>query len=93
MSEAMSRVPELWQGTFLSVREIPGRGLCAVQRFAYTCGLLLNVRFDGLTYFYDARYCYPLMSDAVEDLREWGGEGDPPGDWVKEKVSERGRHD
>lgn len=87
----MIEVPELWRDAFLVVREIPGRGLCGLQHFIYTCGLLTNMRFDGVSYAYDARYCYPLLGDALCALREWDGKGDPPGDWVKEKVSERSR--
>ena len=44
-----------------------------------------------MAYNYDARYCYPIERDALHDLREWDGKGDPPGDWIKEKVSERAK--
>lgn len=84
-------VDKLWAETFLEVRRIPGRGLCAVQRFIHTCGLLTNLRFDGPFYEYDARYCYPVGADALRDLRAWDGSADPPGAWVKEKVSDRQR--
>jgi len=87
-----SDLPERWRNQFLSVREIPGLGTCGVQRFASTCGLLTNMRFDGEAfYYYDARYCYELASDAQRALLEWDGKGDPPGEWIKEKVSERYR--
>ena len=84
-------IPETWQDCFLLTREIPGLGLCGVQRFIYSCGLLTNMRFDRLTYAYDARYCYPIARDALRDLLEWDGQGDPPGDWIKEKVTGRSR--
>lgn len=84
-----TQIPEMWRDEFLDVREIPGLGLCVVQRFMYTCGLLVNVRINGQSYDYDARYCYPNTRDALRDLQEWDGKGDPPGDWIKEKVSER----
>lgn len=84
-------IPEIWQPEFLELREIPDRGLCGVQRFIYTCGLLVNMTFDGPTYGYSARYCYPSAKDATESLRLWDGTGDPPGPWIKEKVSERTR--
>lgn len=84
-------IPKIWRDEFLSTREIPSRGLCVVQRFIYTCGLLVNVRLDDYTYDYDARYCYPIGADALVALRDWDGTNDPPGEWVKEKVSERVR--
>jgi hypothetical protein len=87
----MTEIPELWRTSFLLTREIPGRGLCGTMRFVYTCGLLTNLRFDGLSYGYDARYCYPILADALEDLLRWDGTNDPPGEWLKEKVSERMR--
>lgn len=83
-------LPELWRDQFLLTRHVAGHGLCGVQRFAFSCGLLVNLRFDGLGYFYDARYCYPGL-DAVAALIEWDGTGDPPGEWIKEKVSGRRR--
>lgn len=85
----MAQLPEIWRDQFLAAREIPGLGLCAVQRFIYTTGLLTNLSFNGISYNYDARYCYPNATDALVDLQEWDGKGDPPGDWIKEKVSER----
>lgn len=84
-------VPPVWLTEFEALREIEGRGLCGVQRFIFTCGLLTNLRFVGLTNSYDARYCYESRADAVRALATWDGQGDPPGDWIKEKVSGRGR--
>lgn len=84
-------VPPEWRDQFMDARAIPGRGLCVVQRFVFTCGLLTGVTLNGLCYDYTARYCYPIGSDALRDLREWDGAGDPPGEWVKEKVSGRAR--
>jgi len=86
-----TQLPDMWSDAFLAVREIPGLGLCAVQRFVFTCGLLVNVRISGLSYDYDARFCYSLSRDALRDLQDWDGKGDPPGDWIKEKVSGRGK--
>lgn len=87
----MDEIPELWRDVFVCVREVPGQGLCGVQRFIYTCGLLTRMSFDGPAYNYRARYCYPLASEALRALSEWDGKGDPPGEWIKEKVSERMR--
>jgi hypothetical protein len=86
-----ARIPNIWRGEFLAAGDVPGRGLCAVQRFIYTCGLIVNLRFDGLAADYDARYCYPSGRDAIAALFSWDGIGDPPGEWIKEKVSGRAR--
>lgn len=78
-----------WQSELLATREVPGRGDCVVQRFIYTCGLLTHVTFDRTFIDYTARYCYDSAREAVRALQTWDGVGDPPGDWIKEKVSER----
>lgn len=82
-------VPELWRDSFIALREVPARGLCGLQRFIFTTGLLTDLTFDGMAYNYSARYCYPRMIDAWHALATWDGTGDPPGEWVKEKVSGR----
>jgi len=82
-------IPEVWKSEIYASREIPNQGLCLVQHFAFTAGLLTNVTFDGLSYDYHARYCYPSRIEAFRMLHAWDGVGDPPGDWVKEKISER----
>jgi len=82
-------IPDLWRNEILAEREIPNLGLCVIQRFAFTAGLLTNVSFDGLSYDYHARYCYPATHEALRALVSWDGTGDPPGEWVKEKLSGR----
>jgi hypothetical protein len=82
-------VPEHWAGEILAMRDVPGRGRCAVRRFIYTCGLLTRLELTDWTCEYDERYCYQSRSDALEALRTWDGRGDPPGPWIKEKTSER----
>lgn len=84
-------VPEMWRSELLCTRELPGRGLCAIQRFAYTCALLVDVTFDDQLYDYKARYCYHGAFEAIEALDAWNGSDDPPGEWIKEKVSGRSR--
>lgn len=49
-------IPPEWRDEILLAREIPGLGICGVQRLFCTCGLLVNLRFDGLSYDYDRRY-------------------------------------
>lgn len=77
---------EWWGGVS---REIPGQGLCGVQRFIFTTGLLTHLRFDSVSVDYAARYCYESHRDALEALATWDGKNDPPGDWIKEKVTDR----
>jgi hypothetical protein len=86
-SDAM--LPALWRDSIFGPREVPGRGLCGVQRFIFTCGLLTGLTFDGYTYNYTARYCYESTAEALVALMTWNGQGDPGGEWIKEKVSER----
>jgi hypothetical protein len=81
----------MWRDQFLAVREVHDQGLCGVQRFIFSCGLLTCLRFDGWSYAYRARYCYPSAREAVSALSAWDGLGDPPGEWIKEKVTERNR--
>jgi hypothetical protein len=45
-------VPELWRTQLLAACEVPGQGLCAVERFLVTVG-------------YRARYCYDRRDELV----------------------------
>lgn len=81
-------LPPEWTGDIACARMIDGK-LCGVQRFIFTSGFLVGLRFDGWTYSYDRRYCYADDDEAVDAARTWDGQGDPPGRWVKEKVSGR----
>jgi len=88
VSETAILIPPEWRAQIPRSRVIGGR-LCGVQRFIFTTGLLVGLRFDALFYDYDARYCYETAPEAVHALLTWDGRGDPPGHWVKEKVSGR----
>lgn len=81
-------IPAQWRDQMKEPREIDGK-LCCLQHFIFTTGLLVGVTFDGMTYNYEARYCYATVVDALGALIRWDGQGDPPGPWVKEKVSGR----
>ncbi len=85
----MSLVPEEWEDQIEEAREIPAQGVCCMQAFIFTHGLLTQVRFDGPTYDFAARYCYPSRADCLRALNTWDGRGDPPEGWVKEKLSGR----
>jgi hypothetical protein len=68
------------QGYF-GVKEISGRGICGLMRFAFTVGLCYGLDETG----YVGRYCYSELLDAKTALRDWDGIGDPPGPWIKHK--------
>lgn len=82
-------LPLGWRPMFLLLREVPGHGLCAVQCFLYTCGLLTDLTLSETSHVYGRRYCYDNLHKAVYALRAWDGTGDPPGLWIKEKLSGR----
>ena len=65
---------------FTHIRVIDGK-ICGIKRFLFTTGLVVGLNEIG----YDGRYCYEHRSDAVDALREWDGNGDPSGDWIKYK--------
>lgn len=67
---------------FYFPRKYPQHGLCAVQRYVFTVGLVLDVQPDGC---YGTRYCYEHAHDAIAALALWDGTGDPSGPWIKQK--------
>lgn len=73
------------QGYFC-VLKLPTGEWAGVYNFLYTWGLCV-----GLAHFpaYRTRFCYPkseFSRDQVCDfLRQWDGEGMPPGLWLKQK--------
>lgn len=66
---------------YLGIREVPGLGLCAVRHIIYAASLFVGLDETGYRY----RYCYPSLFDALDALRVWDGQGDPPGPWIKVK--------
>lgn len=66
---------------YFEFKNIPGHGLCALQRMIFTVGLFVGITED----YYKGRYCYPDLRSAKDAIREWDGTGDPPGDWIKYK--------
>ncbi len=67
--------------SYFSICEKPCKGICALERMAFTTGLWI-----GLTKsFRHGRYCYENLSDAKSAINSWDGSGDPPGNWIKYK--------
>lgn len=60
---------------------VPGRGVCGILRMAFTTGLFIGLDYLG----YYGRYCYHTKAEAVEALKNWDGQGDPGGEWIKYK--------
>ena len=59
--------------------------LCALQRMAFTVGLMVDLYNDGGLLNYRYRYCFPSLKEAYESLQQWNGEEYPPGNWIKRK--------
>ncbi len=55
------------------------------MQMMYTAGLFYGI--DQCSHA--GRYCYHTWLEAAEALRNWDGQGDPPGNWIKEKPSDR----
>ena len=66
---------------YINIRKMPDGSICAVIPYIYTGGLCFNVDFGGI----GGRYCYEHLSEAVDALNKWDGEGDPPGNWIVKK--------
>lgn len=81
-------VPPAWEAMFVAAAHV-GERPCAIERFMFTYALLTDVSFSDMAYDYSARYCYERFADAANALAAWDGQSDPPGPWIKEKVSER----
>lgn len=72
---------------FLTWKKLGGREvLCGLSRFIYTTGLVIDIDKTGYSY----RYCFPILSDAVETIQSLPDElpeaiEDMPGNWIKSK--------
>lgn len=69
------------ENDYFDVRFIEGVGYCALQRFIFTVGLVVNIDPVG----YEGRYCFKHLADARESLLAWDGLDDPKGEWIKYK--------
>lgn len=59
--------------------KIIGDQYCALANFAFTVGLVVDLKENG----YGRRYCYENYLDAKTDLNEWDGDDHPSGPWLK----------
>ncbi len=68
-----------------AIRKLSNGTIIAVGKMAFTVALYVGLEDN----FYERRYCYESLTDALTALVQWDGVGDPPGPWIKEKPSER----
>ena len=66
---------------YYNIKAVPGNGVCALFKFAFTTGLVIGIDDIG----YHGRYCYSNRQDAIDALNSWDGQGDPSGNWIKYK--------
>lgn len=79
MTDASAAIVAL--GGYACPRQLPTGEWAALHRFLFTTGLVVGITPDA----YRTRYCYQSIGAALQALMDWNGEGDPPGDWIKEK--------
>ena len=79
INERMQKV--LDENGYFEAREIEGQGICALQMFIYTVGIVCGIDEVGRRY----RYCYPNLLEAKTAFQEWDGQGHPTGKWIKRK--------
>jgi hypothetical protein len=66
---------------YYAYRKIETRGICCLNDFMFTTGIIVGLTSIG----YYGRYCYPNKQEAIDSFNKWDGQGDPPGNWVKYK--------
>lgn len=56
---------------------------CAIEKFAFTAGILVGIGRTG----YSRRYCYETLLEANSALLDWQADGGyhPKGNWLKVK--------
>lgn len=66
---------------YFEFRKVANFGLCALQKFIFTTGIVVGLNPIG----YYGRYCYSDYEEASDELKKWNGLGDPTGNWLKFK--------
>jgi hypothetical protein len=70
---------------YLFPRQVADGEWIALFRFVFTWGLVKGLDDVG----YNERWCYSSLNDALVAVANWDGEGDPPGNWIVNKPSQR----
>ncbi len=76
---------ELEELGFVAIRRMPDGTINGVQLMLFTAALTVGIDPIG----YKTRYCYESPIDAIGDLMNWDGTGDPIGPWIKQKPEDR----
>lgn len=71
-----------------NVRLLPTGEYAGLHRFMFTTGLMVGLVHDEFD-LYKTRYCYNGQLEARKALEAWDGQGDPPGNWIKQKPEDR----
>jgi hypothetical protein len=74
---------------YLYRRELDDGREIVVYPMLFTTRVCIGPTGEG----YDRAWCYPNQDAAVAAADRWGGEGDPPGGWIKEVGTSRRRVD
>ena len=74
-----------WRSFYSPLRELPTGVNAGIQDMNYTAGLFVDMDETG----YRTRYCYATRAEAEAALQAWDGNGDPPGQWIKQKPEDR----
>lgn len=74
----------LAENGYKNVRLLPTNEYAATARMAFTWGLFVGLDRTG----YRTHFCYNNEPEAAAALKNWSGEGFPPGYWIKQKPEE-----
>lgn len=70
---------------YTPVRVLPTKEVAGCHEMLFTCGLVVGITKA----YWRTRYCYESRDKAEAALAEWDGQGDPPGEWIKQKPEDR----
>jgi hypothetical protein len=66
---------------YYDLKRLAGRGICGIRSAIFTSDLCYGCDIEG----FQGRYCFQTPGEARKSLKEWNGQGDPPGNWIKHK--------
>lgn len=72
---------ELKASGYIAAARLRSGEVAAIQRMMFTWALCIGCDATG----YRTRYCFPDLGSALQAMMTWCGEGDPPGQWIKQK--------
>lgn len=66
-------------------RILPDGRCTGIMKMLFTYGLFVGLDEYGTS----TRFCYDSRKEAEQALATWDGQGDPPGNWIKQKPEDR----